>query len=698
MEIFYFFFFSFVFLGGRVLADLNELFFGFEAADTNLSLTGVAEIGENGILKLTNEDRRVMGHAFSSAPLRFKKFPNGSAFSFSTSFVFAIVPEYQPLGGHGLAFTISPTKDLRSAHPSQYLGLLNANDVGNFTNHLVAVEFDTVRDFEFFDINDNHVGIDINSLHSNYSAPAGYYGENSTLLGLNLTSGSRIQAWIDYDSVRNVLNVTISPSSSKPSTPILSYPLDLSSILEEFMYVGFSASTGVLASSHYVFGWSFKMNGEAKHLDLSSLPSLPGPKKNRTALIVAVSILFSAFALFLIGFALFLGVKLMNAEAIEAWELDIGPQRYPYRELKRATKGFRDEELLGHGGFGRVYRGTLTLANSKSQVAVKRISPKSKQGLREFMSEIATIGRLRHRNLVQLLGWCRRRGDLLLVYDYMPNGSLDKLLFGEPRTILTWEQRFHIIKGIASALLYLHEGYEQVVIHRDIKASNVLLDLEWNGRLGDFGLARLHEHGSDPNPTRIVGTVGYLAPDLPLTGKATASSDVYAFGALLLEVACGRRPIEAKCGPEEIVLVDWVWAKWREGRAGDVVDPRLGRNYNEGEMVMVLKLGLICCNSASTARPSMRQVVTYLKREVELPEELSAPDGGKDDGGGYTGLVHSHSTTSLAEGVSSFSIMGNGDVEARPRTLPSSPVGRRETSLNQLINVILRSRWRFSAV
>jgi len=242
-----------------------------------------------------------------------------------------------------------------------------------------------------------------------------------------------------------------------------------------------------------------------------------------------------------IGIGFYVIRRIKNADVIEAWELDIGPHRFSYKELKQATRGFRDKQLLGFGGFGRVYKGTLP--NCKTHVAVKRISHESKQGLREFVSEIASIGRLRHRNLVQLLGWCRRRGDLLLVYDYMPNGSLDKYIFEEPRMILSWEQRFKIIKGVAYGLLYLHEEWEQTVIHRDIKAGNVLLDSELNGRLGDFGLAKLYERGSNPSTTRVVGTLGYLAPELTRTGKPTANSDVFAFGALMLEVVCGRRPV-----------------------------------------------------------------------------------------------------------------------------------------------------------
>ncbi|KAG8390832.1 hypothetical protein BUALT_Bualt01G0124500 [Buddleja alternifolia] len=651
-------------------ADEEFIFRGFKDAESKLSLNGAAQIQKNGLLKLTNDTPRLLGHAFYQTPINFK----AASFSFSTAFAFSIVPEYEKLGGHGFAFTIAKSKQLNGALPVQYLGLMNATDVGNFSNHVFAVEFDTVQDFELRDINDNHIGIDINSLVSNVSVNASCFVQGRKEQ-LNLRSGKKIQVWIDYDSTKKELYVTLSLSSSKPTSSIISFPVDLSPILLDYMYVGFSASTGSLASSHYISGWSFTTKGQAQSLDLSSLPSIPGPKKKSNLLLILGTSFSAAICLVLaIGILLYVAKKLKNRDVIESWELDIGPHRFSYNELKKATRGFRDEELLGFGGFGRVYKGRLP--NSNTQVAVKRISHESKQGLREFVSEIASIGRLRHRNLVLLQGWCRRRGDLLLVYDYMPNGSLDKYIFDEPKITLTWEQRFKIIKGVAFGLVYLHEEWEQTVIHRDIKAGNVLLDSEMNGRLGDFGLAKLYEHDSNPSTTKVVGTLGYLAPELTKTGKPTTSSDVFAFGALLLEVVCGRRPVEAKAMPEELVLVDWVWDKWKEGCIVEVVDPRLQGEYDEVEVVVVIKLGLMCSYSAPRKRPSMRQVVRYLEGEVPLPEVLEVPnecDGVKVDKGGGIGpgfedFVHSYPPSSYYEKVSMWSSgydgEGDDDLEA----------------------------------
>lgn len=643
-----------------VSISAQQFFYGgFKGANTNnsISLSGVARVNEQGVLKLTTEEHRVVGRVFHSEPLPFKA-ADGSVHSFSSSIVFAFVPEYPKLGGHGMAFAISPTRDLSRGLPTQYFGLFNDANDGNFSNHIFAVEFDTCTDMDVGDIDSNHVGIDINGVRSNYSVTAAYYieeegegegegeGEDRRTMGknkhssvfakrnLSLGSGSRIQSWIDYDSSEHLLNVTLSPSSEKPRIPLLSYRLDLSPILEEEMYVGLSCSTGLIASSHYVFGWSFRMNGEAQSFHLSSLPSLPRPAKTKHGtpplMIILVSVLSTVFSICTIASAIIVVMKIRNKassdDVMEPWELEPGLHRYSYQELKRATKGFRDKELLGHGGFGRVYRGVL-LDSKNTQVAVKRISPDSKQGLLEFVSEIDSIGRLSHRNLVKLLGWCRHRDDLILVYDYMPNGSLDKFLFDESQpTVLSWEQRFRVLKGVASALLYLHEGYQQVVIHRDVKASNVMLDADLTGRLGDFGLARLNQRGAVPTTTRVVGTLGYLAPELPRTGKATPATDVYAFGALLLEVACGRRPVDhGAAQPGDVLLVDWVWDRWREGRAVEAVDPRLMGRYDAVEAVTVLKLGVMCSSCAVAARPSMREVVRHLEGEAALPEELRPP-------------------------------------------------------------------------
>ncbi|GMH23067.1 hypothetical protein Nepgr_024910 [Nepenthes gracilis] len=664
----------FLFLNAISSAQRDEFFYdGFSKAGNNITLNGSAKLVKDGIIQLTNTTNRVMGHAFYGFPIRFKNSANDTGvFSFSTAFTFATVPEFKSLGGHGFAFTVSPSNNLSWALPSQYLGLFNSINMGNFTNHVFAVEFDTVQDFEFNDINDNHIGIDLNSLVSNFSVPVAYFTENSTKVNVTMKSGSTIQAWIDYDSANCIVNVTISPFRSKPKLPLISYSLNLSTIFLEHMFVGFSGSTGLLASSHYILGWSFNMSGPAQSLSMAAVPSLASSSHKPGAILIALSVSFSLVLLLgIVITSIYLVRKIKNRDIVEEWERRIGPHRYSYKELKHATKGFRDKELLGRGGFGRVYKGFLQ--KSGVHVAVKRISHESRQGLREFVSEIASIGRLRHRNLVPLFGWCRRRGDLLLVYEYMPNGSLDKHLFDEPKLVLSWEQRFKIVKGVASGLCYLHEGWEQVVIHRDIKASNVLLDGELNGRLGDFGLARLHDHGSNLSTTRVVGTLGYLAPELPRTGKATTCSDVFAFGTLLLEVVCGRRPIEPEAQGEELVLMDWVWDKWRQGRIVDVIDPKLQGRFNMKEAVIVLKLGLMCSSDKATARPTARQVVRYLEGEATLPSVLGLPNE-SGDSEGFEDFVHTMVSSSYDLMSLNSDIVGDASSDNAYGFLPTSPL------------------------
>ncbi|KAL3717138.1 hypothetical protein ACJRO7_008682 [Eucalyptus globulus] len=596
---------------------------GFRSA--NLSLDGLATFTGNGLLRLTNATKQKQSHAFYPDPIKFKNSSSGSAFSFSTTFVFTMIPDYPPLGGYGFAFVLAPLREFPKALPSYYFGLFNETNNGNSSNHIIAVEFDTIQNHEFLDINDNHVGIDVDGLTSIISAPAGYApSPGEVFTNLSLMSGKAMQVWVDYDGSQKQFNVTLAPINvEKPMTPLLCLSIDLSPIIKETMYVGFSSSTGSLVTSHYIVGWSFKVNGQAQGLVLSQLPRLPHVRKEEKSYLLTIGLpfmLLSCLSMLILSVVYLIRRKKKFAEVLEDWEHDYSPYRFKYKDLYVATKGFRDQELLGAGGFGRVYRGVLS--TSKTEIAVKRVSHESRQGMKEFIAEIISIGRLRHRNIVTLLGYCRRKGELLLVYDYMPNGSLDKYLYNQPKVTLNWSQRFRVIKGVAYGLSYLHEGWEKVVIHRDIKASNILLDSELNGRLGDFGLAKIYNHGTDPQTTHVVGTLGYLAPENTRTARATTKTDVFAFGAFLLEVACGRRPIEAQ-EKEDVILVDWVFSCWDRGDILEARDPNLGTDFAAKDVELVLKLGLMCSHSEPTARPRMRQVVQYLEGDVAM-QELSS--------------------------------------------------------------------------
>jgi serine/threonine protein kinase len=591
----------------------------------NLTLYGSAKILPNGLLQLNNISTDQVGHAFY--PLHFKFNTTSSSgltpsLSFSTNFVFAMVPPLPKIGGHGITFFISPMKNFSNSIEFPLLGLFNFATSGKSSNHILAIEMDAVQNRDVGDIDNNHVGIDLNSLQSIEAATAKYFSnKDGKNISLELLSGNLMHLWIDYDEAEKLLNVTLGPTTiPKPNRPLLSKHINLSQYLLENMYVGFSAISGTVGSDNYILGWSFNKSGQAQSLDVSKLPLLPqkGKTKEKTGLMIMISLIAVTLVLITIGGAAYILRRKKFEEIREDWEREYGPHRFTYKNLYKATKGFSNTELLGAGGFGKVYRGILPSSNIL--IAVKKVAHDSKQGMKEFVAEIISIGRLRHRNLVQLLGYCRRKGELLLVYDYMPNGSLDKFLYKNEKLNLNWFQRFRIIRGVASSLLYLHEEWEQVVLHRDVKASNVLLDAELNGRLGDFGLAKLYDHDTNPETTHLVGTVGYLAPELTRTGRATTCTDVYAFGAFMLEVACGRRPIELQGLPETEILVDCVFECWRKGAILDVCDPRLEGNYVKEEMELVLKLGLFCSHSMPAARPSMRQVMQFLDGDADLPE------------------------------------------------------------------------------
>ena len=370
---------------------------------------------------------------------------------------------------------------------------------------------------------------------------------------------------------------------------------------------GFSVATGILFEVNTLKSWSFS----------SSLQTIDNDG-NKLVKGLGAGI---GLALPLLGLASFLLWKISKGEE-EVTEFDLnmddefqkgtGPKKFCYNELESATCKFAEANKLGQGGFVAVYKGFLKELNS--HVAIKRVSRESRQGLKEYATEVKIISQLRHRNLVQLLGWCH----LLLIYEFMPNGSLDSHLYGG-KGFLTWTVRYNIALGLASALLYLQEEWEQCVLHRDIKLSNIMLDSSFNAKLGDFGLARLVDHEKGSQTTLIVGTRGYVAPEYVTTGKAYKESDMYSLGVVLLEIASGRKPIDLKAKEGQITIVEWVWELYKLGELLKAADPKLCGTFDEKQMERLVVIGLWCAHPDYRLGPSIMQVIQMLKFEAPLP-------------------------------------------------------------------------------
>ncbi|GJN24440.1 hypothetical protein PR202_gb12178 [Eleusine coracana subsp. coracana] len=422
--------FSIYLLPGFCCAAGNDhfVFSGFDVADasSNFTLDGEATISSERLLELTNNGDNVEGHAFYRTPFRFKESPNGTVLSFSATFVFAIIsglPGPDTITTDGMAFLISPTTNLSDATGAQYMGFLDSVVI----NRIFAVELDTIKNTEMQDIDDNHVGINIASRYSVPAHAAGFYDgkDDGTFNNLSLDSGKAMQVWVEYDGKTKQVDVTMAPvGMDKPSKPLLSNISDLSAVLTEEAYVGFSAATGPMKSRHCVLAWSFAMNGSAPLIDYNKIPKLPSDQN-----------------------------------------------------------------------------------------------------------------------------------------------TLSKLL--------------KIVLPIVASVLIV---------------------------------------AADLQTTHVVGTMGYIAPELARSGKASPLTDVFAFGTFLLEVTCGRRPVCNTVQHGRKLLVDRVLEYWNKGALMETVDPKMLGNYNREEARLVLTLGLMCSHPFPRDRPTMRQVIQYLDGDAPLPE------------------------------------------------------------------------------
>ncbi|KAF3451653.1 hypothetical protein FNV43_RR07749 [Rhamnella rubrinervis] len=350
-----------------------------------------------------------------------------------------------------------------------------------------------------------------------------------------------------------------------------------------------------------------------------------GKSKISTGTIVAIAVPIAVcIVLFIVGacFIVRRAKSKQNSRRQENAEDDIttvASLQFGLSTIEAATNKFSINNKLGEGGFGEVYKGTLS--NGK-EIAVKRLSKDSVQGAEEFKNEVVVVAKLQHRNLVRLLGFCLEGEEKLLVYEFVPNKSLDYFLYDpEKQPLLDWSRRYKLIGGIARGILYLHEDSRLRIIHRDLKPSNILLDAEMNPKISDFGMARIF--GVDQtrgNTSRIVGTYGYMSPEYAMHGQFSVKSDVYSFGVLIFEIISGKRNssfYQSDCAED---LLSYAWKLWKEGTPLALADPTLRDSYSENEVLRCIHLGLLCVQEDPDDRPTMASIVMMLNSySVTLP-------------------------------------------------------------------------------
>ncbi|XP_011002045.1 PREDICTED: probable LRR receptor-like serine/threonine-protein kinase At1g29720 isoform X2 [Populus euphratica] len=355
------------------------------------------------------------------------------------------------------------------------------------------------------------------------------------------------------------------------------------------------------------------------------------PEETRKKPIVIGVVTSAVFLVFLVMGVLYwklcYGDKYTRERELKGLDLKTGS--FTLRQLKAATDNFNSENKIGEGGFGSVYKGELA---DGTIIAVKQLSPKSRQGNREFVNEIGMISCLQHPNLVRLYGCCIEGDQLLLVYEYMENNSLSRALFGNHRAgsetsalMLDWPTRYKICVGIARGLAFLHEGSAIRIVHRDIKSTNILLDKDLNAKISDFGLAKLNEEENTHISTRVAGTRGYIAPEYALWGHLTDKADVYSFGVVALEIVSGKSNSIYRPENENVCLLDWAHVLQKKENLMEIVDPKLQSEFNKEEAERMIKAALLCTNASPSIRPAMSEVVSMLEGQTSIPEVTSDP-------------------------------------------------------------------------
>ncbi|KAK1351640.1 Concanavalin A-like lectin/glucanase superfamily [Heracleum sosnowskyi] len=587
----------------------------FSSDQTNIIYQGVA-IPSDGAVELVNLYPSSVGRVMYADTVQIWDSDSGKLTDFTSHFTFIIDTVSRTYYGSGFAFFFAPVGFLIPPNSSGgFLGLFNSTSSDSSANQVVTVEFDSYSNPEW-DPPYQHVGINKNAIFSAVTTP----------WNTSLHSGETADVWVLYNATTKMLSVfwSYKENSNFIKNSSLSYQIDLREVLPEVSTVGFTAATGPNGERAILKSWEFSSTLPVKNSS-SSRKNLSGVKKIKILVIttVFVGLLLSVITCLVIVWFRRRRVARKAAEAslnLISFSEDLvraGPRKFSYQSLAVATYNFADERKLGQGGFGCVYKGYLL--DLDIPIAVKKISRGSKQGKKEYIAEVKIISRLRHQNVVQLIGWCHDQGQFLLAYEFMPNGSLDSHLFGK-RSALAWAIRYKIAIGFASALHYLHEKCEQCVVHRDIKSSNIMLDSNFNLKLGDFGLARLMDHELGLQTTGLAGTFGYLAPEYVKTGRASKESDIYGFGVVILEIVTGRRSSDTPNDANpEWGLVEWVWNLYGSEELLSAVDERLNMVFDARQAECLMIVGLWCAHPDWKSRPSIRQANQVLNFELALP-------------------------------------------------------------------------------
>ncbi|XP_019176013.1 PREDICTED: putative receptor-like protein kinase At4g00960 [Ipomoea nil] len=341
-----------------------------------------------------------------------------------------------------------------------------------------------------------------------------------------------------------------------------------------------------------------------------------GNSSSKVIFAIAVSVIIGIIILFLATFSFvrIRNVKKRNAttKTTDVVGSSAGEfSQYDFVTIRAITNDFSPENKIGEGGYGSVYKGMLPIGQ---EVAIKRLSKSSRQGDQEFKNEVEVVAKLQHKNLVRLLGFCSQGEEKILIYEFVPNKSLDYFLFDpEKQCQLNWSMRYKIIRGIARGLLYLHEDSRLRIIHRDLKTSNILLDANMDPKIADFGLAKIF--GVDQtqgNTNRVVGTYGYMSPEYVMQGEFSVSSDVFSFGVILLEIITGRKNRYYYQINQTQNLLSYAWEQWRDGEPLKIVDPTLEESYAANEVIQCMHIGLLCVQEYANERLTMGEVMCML--------------------------------------------------------------------------------------